>query len=147
MSEVGIVAEEDRVVVEHPSEICLLGLLMRDMLAAGLRDPKAYEGVRSLVGDVRVQAGEMVVTLRFGEGRVRLLEGSDGAPRAAVRGTMAALLAVARGSGLLGPLLSGALGVGGNPFVLLRIMPLLRAPRPAGEPGAAGAGAGAGEIE
>lgn len=133
-------AEGDPVVVEHPSELSLLGLLMRDMLTAGMAQEGAVDRVRSLWGDVRVQAGDMIVTLRFERGQVRIVEGGSPAPRASVRGTMAGLLVVARGGSLLSPLLSGAVKVGGNPFVLLRILPLLRASSAAGEPPRGGNG-------
>jgi hypothetical protein len=76
---------------------------------------------------VLVRAGEMAVTLRFGEGRITILLGDPGKARARVGGTMPALLGVVAEGKMVMPFLSGKIKIGGNPFFLLKILPLIRA--------------------
>ncbi len=118
----------DRVVVEDPEHTNLLGLLMRDLVASNLAREETYERVRGMEGDIQVRAGGMVVTMRFGGGQMRIIEGEQKDPRASVAGSMPALLSVVTGGGMLGPLLSGAIKIGGNPFALLKVLPLIKAP-------------------
>jgi hypothetical protein len=106
----------------------LLGLLIRGLLASNLADPVLYARARTLRGDVRVDAGTMAVTLRFdGAGVVIAPVGSE-RPRARVRGSMSALLGMVAGKGIVAPVLTGAVRIGGNPFMLLRMLPLIQAP-------------------
>jgi len=119
----------ERVVVEDPEHTNLLGLLMRDLVATNLADDLTYERMRSMEGDIQVRAGGMVVTMRFGGGQLRILEGEQKDPKASVGGSMPALLSVVTGGGMIGPLLSGAIKIGGNPFALLKVLPLIRSPQ------------------
>lgn len=121
------VNRDERVVVEEPEAANLLCLMMRDLLARNLADESIYERVRDMEGDVHVQAGDMVVTMRFGEGKLRIISGKVEKPGARVVGSMGALLSVVTGGGMVGPLLSGAIRIGGNPFLLLKVLPLIRA--------------------
>jgi len=118
----------ERVVVEDPEHTNLLGLLMRDLVASNLAREETYERVRGMEGDIQVRAGGMVVTMRFGGGQLRIIEGEQKDPKASVAGSMPALLSVVTGGGMLGPLLSGAIKIGGNPFTLLKVLPLIKAP-------------------
>jgi len=127
MSE-GIRAPGERVVIDRPETMNLLGLLMKGLLAANLADERKYSRAKKLEGDVAVKAGEMVITLRFHDGLLTILRGPMEKPRARVRGTMAALLAVVINKGLVGRVLSGQMMIGGNPFFLLKILPLIREP-------------------
>lgn len=117
---------EERVVVDEPEATNLLGLLVKDLAARNLANDLTYERVRHMQGDVQVRAGDMVVTMRFGEGKLTILDGERGEPRARVQGSMGALLSVVTGGGLLGPLVSGAIKIGGNPFMLLKVLPLIQ---------------------
>lgn len=118
----------ERVVVEDPEHTCLLGILMKDLVATNLANDLVYERVRGMEGDIQVRAGDMVVTMRFGGGQLRIVEGERERPRASVQGSMPALLSVITGGGMIGPLLSGAIKIGGNPFTLLKVLPLIKAP-------------------
>lgn len=118
----------ERVVVDQPEKTNLLALLLRNILAANMADEGKYSRVAKLEGDVQVQAGEMIVTLRFGEGRLTLVKGPSESPRARVKGDMGPFLEIARGGGVVLPFLSGAVSIGGNPFLLLKLMPLLKVP-------------------
>ncbi len=117
----------ERVVVEDPEHTNLLGLLIRDLVSTNLSNEEIYERVRGMEGDIQVRAGDMVVTMRFGGGKLRIIEGERKNPKASVRGSMPALLSVVTGGGLIGPVLSGAIRIGGNPFTLLKVLPLIKA--------------------
>jgi len=120
-----------QVVLDEPERQNLLGLLIKDMIAANLAGGGHDGGLRSATGDIQVQAGAMVVTIRLGGGTVTILAGPSERPAARVKGDMAAFLGVASGGGLVGPLLRGEIGFGGNPFLLLKLLPLIKAPPPA----------------
>ena len=122
-------APEDRVVLDQPETQNLLGLLLHNIVATNLADDAKYARVRAAGGDVRVQAGEMVVTLRLGDGRLTIIAGPRENPRAQVKGDMGSFLKVARGVGVVGPVLSGSIRIRGNPFLLLKLMPLLQVSR------------------
>ena len=118
-----------RVEVEHPESISLMGLLMRGLIEENLRIEANARRVARMRGDVAVQAGGMAVTLSFGDGGVTIRGGTPEHPAARVSGGMEDLLGMVTGGGLVGPVLSGRVRIGGNPFMLLRILPLIRAPR------------------
>jgi hypothetical protein len=118
----------ERVVVEDPEHTNLLGLLMKDLVSSNLANEATYEKIKGMEGDIQVRAGDMVVTMRFGGGQLRIVEGGHENPRASVAGSMPALLSVVTGGGMIGPVLSGAIKIGGNPFTLLKVLPLIKAP-------------------
>ncbi|MBZ0271813.1 hypothetical protein K8I61_07230 [bacterium] len=120
----------ERVVIERPEHMSLLGLLMRDLLAANMANARKFKRARKLAGDVLVKAGEMVVTLRFADGRITIFDGDRGESVARVAGNMPGLLAVVTGNGLVRRALPGV-RPGGNLLFLLRMLPLIRAPRTA----------------
>jgi hypothetical protein len=132
MSDRDQVDAAERVVVDQPETQSLLGLLMRNILADNMADDTKYARVRDLVADIQVQASDMVVTLRFAGGTLTIVKGPSEKPRARVRGGLGAFLRVATGGGVIGPVLAGEIAIGGNPFVLLRLLPLLHV---ASEPG------------
>lgn len=117
-----------RVVLDQPERQTLLGLLMKGMIEANLASGAHDDSLRGVEGDIEVRAGDMVATLRLGKGVVTILAGPAEKARARVKGDMAAFLGVASGGGLVGPLLRGEIGFGGNPFLLLKLLPLIKAP-------------------
>jgi hypothetical protein len=121
------------VTVDRPESMNLLGLLMRGLLEENLRVPANARAAARMRGEVAVEAGGMEVTLRFADGGITVLPGASGRPRARVRGGMQDLLSMVTGGGLVGPVLAGRVRIGGNPFVLLRMLPLIRA-TPAARP-------------
>lgn len=115
--------------VEAPERMNLMGLLMRGLLEAALRNDRVRRRARRLRGDVRIAAGTMSVTLRFTKERISLLADVATPARATVRGGMKPLLELVAGEGLVRPVLSGKVRVRGNLLLLLRMLPLIRAPR------------------
>ena len=128
MNEPGAESKE-RVAVEKPEKMNLLGLLMRNLLATNLADDGLYERVTRMRGDVRIKAGGMSVVLRFGGAALGIVSDTGGPVRARVGGSMPALLGMVAGQGMVKPFLTGAVRIGGNPFVLLKMLPLIRAPK------------------
>lgn len=118
---------EALVEVDEPERMSLLGLLMAGLLRRSMADEAARARVRSLRGDIAVRAGQMEVTLRFTEAGLRIVRGRTERPRARVEGSLGALVDVVTGEGFIGPVLRGSLKIGGNPLVLLRMLPLIRA--------------------
>lgn len=122
-----------RVVLDRPERQNLLGLLLQGMLQTNLASGRHDGSLRGVEGDIQVQAGDMIATLRFGGGAVTILAGPSDRARARVKGDMAAFLGVASGGGLMGPLLRGEIVFGGNPLLLLKLLPLIKPPPAAAE--------------
>ena len=117
--------------IPDPEHMNLMGLLMRGLLESSLIDPRVNAGARKLHGDVRIVAGTMVVILRFTGDEILLVCDEDKKPRATVRGDMKSLLEVVAGEKLLRPVLTRKVRASGNLLMLLRILPLIRAPKSA----------------
>lgn len=112
--------------IEKPSEMNLLGLILATVLEKNLEKPENRRRAEHLEGSVGVRAGRMVVTLRCRPGQITVASGLDDRCRARVSGPMEAFLDVALGKGLVGHVVSGRVKIGGNPFFLLKLLPLLR---------------------
>ncbi len=118
---------EERVLVDTPEKMNILGLLMKGLLSDNLADESKYKRVCSMKGDVLVKAGLMSVTLRFKDNKLIIIRGDTGQAKAAVEGSMGALLSVVTEGAVVWPFLSGKIGIGGNPFFLLKMLPLIQA--------------------
>ena len=114
------------VTVHEPETMNILGLLMRGLLSDNLAKPRNLKRGRKMKGDIVVLAGKMSITLRFGEGRLTIIRGETEKPRARVGGDMTTLLGVVTGKGMVWPFLTGKLKIGGNPFVLLKMLPFIK---------------------
>ena len=119
--------------IEKRDEMSLLGLMLGEVLEANVAQPRGAALARQLRGAVGVRAGGMTVTIRFDRGNVTVARGLDADVRARVKGSLDALLQVSLGRGAIRSFLTGDIGFGGNPFFLLKVLPLLRV-------GAGGAG-------
>ena len=112
--------------VERRDEMSLLGLMLGEVIEANLKHPKGAALARQLSGAIGVRAGGMAVTIRFDRGRVVVARGLDPGVRARVKGSLDALLQVSLGRGAVRSFLAGEIGFGGNPFFLLKVLPLMR---------------------
>ena len=112
--------------IERRDEMSLLGLMLGEVIAANLGQPRGAALAQKLRGAVAVRAGGMAVTIRFDRGRVTVARGLDPRVTARVKGSLDALLQVALGRGAIKSFLAGEIGFGGNPFFLLKALPLLR---------------------
>ena len=109
------------VVLDQPERQNLLGLFMK---AAVESRAERIEQVRPS-GDIALTAGPMSVTLSFEPERVTIRKGTNGKPRAHVKGSLAALIQVARGRPLR-QLLTRRARVSGNPLALLPLSRVFR---------------------
>ena len=107
----------------------LLGLLMRSVLEQALADPTKAKKARRLRGEVLLRGGRMQIVVAFTPGGISIRRAIGAAPRTHVEGDLRSLLEVALGRALILPVLTGRVRVGGNPFVLLRLVSLLRVTR------------------
>jgi hypothetical protein len=112
--------------IEKRDEMSLLGLMLGEVLEANVAQPRGAGLARQLRGAVGVKAGGMAVTIRFDRGRVSVARGLDADLKARVKGSLDALLQVSLGRGAIRSFLTGEIGFGGNPFFLLKVLPLLR---------------------
>ena len=117
------------VTLERPERMCLIGLLLRGVLESNIATEKGGARARKIAGEIEVNAGGMTITLCFADGRLTIRQGKSEKPRARVSGSLPALLAVSRGGGVVAPFLRRQIRIGGNPFLMLKMLPLMRAPR------------------
>jgi hypothetical protein len=122
-------APGERVVIDDPNNMNLLGLLMKGLLATNMDNARKYSSAKKIAADIQVQAGRMIITLRFNKGILTIIRGPSPNPNASVTGTMAALLGVVIGKGLVSNFLSGNIRIGGNPLMLLKVLPLISEPK------------------
>lgn len=115
--------------VDQPERMNILGLLMQGLLTETLKQAPNSRKAGRMRGDVFVQAGQMGVTLRFDGSGIVIIKGASDRPRARVRGGMTDLLAMVTGAGVIAPVLAGRVRISGNPFFLLRMLPLIQAPQ------------------
>ena len=114
------------VVVDNPEHMNLIGLMMRGLLEENLAKPQNRKKADGIRGAVRVQAGDMAVVLDFGAEALRIRMPAEGDKyKARVSGGMTELLGVVNGK-LFGPVLTARVRIGGNPFFLLGMLPLIR---------------------
>ncbi len=120
-------SSDDHVIIDDPPSMSLLGLLLGSIVERQAHRPEIQRRLRKLRGSVVVEAGTMTITMRFEGGKVTILRGAEQGARAQVRGSMSALLDISLGKGMVRPWLSGQIKTKGNPLLLLRMLPLLRA--------------------
>ena len=112
--------------IEGPERMSILGLLMQGTLENSLRDSGNIGRARRLSGVVAVRAGKMAVALCFQGDRLVISSEIPERPAAGVSGGMSDLLGVVVGEGMVWPVLSGRVRISGNPFMLLKMLPLIR---------------------
>jgi hypothetical protein len=108
------------VTLERPEEMNLLGLFMKAALEPRLAD----EETTRARGDIALTGGEMSVTLSFSPQRVVIRKGVAGKPRAHIKGSLEALIEVARGK--TAPLLTRRARLSGNPLAALPLAGIFR---------------------
>jgi len=115
----------DQVRLRDPEKMNVLGLLMHGFLRNALANEKLAARAKSMSGNVWLQAGPMWVTLCFDGQGIELVRGKTEQRKAMVGGEMDVLLGVVTGAGMVGPFLAGKIKIGGNPFFLLKMLPIL----------------------
>jgi SCP-2 sterol transfer family protein len=115
-----------KVVFKTPGEMNLVGYLLRSLIDRNLQTEKGARVLAKMKGTVLVGASDMRITLDFSGEDLVIAVGEQGKADARVCGNMDALLGVALGHGMVGPVLSGKLKVGGKVWRLLKMLKLLK---------------------
>ncbi len=115
------------VVFRTPGEMNLLGYILRSLVEKNLNTPKGARALLKMTGTVLVGASKMRLTLDFSGEDLVMEVGARGKPDVRVVGSMDALLGVSLGKGMVWPVLTRRLKVGGKVWRLLRMLPLLKA--------------------
>jgi len=118
----------EAVVMQDPERMNLLGLILKSILEINLTEEKKARKAAKIRGKIGVQAGEMKVTLHCDSGKFKIVRGHEEKSNARVRGGLKPFLEIALGGGLVQPVIDGEVKIGGNPFLLLKLIPLLRVP-------------------
>ena len=119
-----------KVVFRPPDEMNLLGYILRSVIDRNLQSPTGQRTFQKMKGRVLVGASQMKVTLDFDGDDLQMSVGEQGKAQARVQGSMDTMLGVSLGKGMIGPVLSGRLKVGGRVWRLLRMLKLLNAESP-----------------
>jgi hypothetical protein len=114
------------VVAEHPERLNLTGLVLMSLLEQNLHDESMRARAGRLQGKVGIQAGRMRVTVHCDSGRFVISNGFSPDLRAKVSGPMDVFLQVPLGKNVYWLVVTGRLRIGGNPFFLLKLLPLMR---------------------
>jgi hypothetical protein len=112
---------------DPPEQMNLVGYILRSLLERNLATEAGAKAFSKMKGRVLVGASAMRLTLDFSGPDLVISVGERGKPDARVSGDMTTLLGVALGKGMVGPVLSGKLKVGGKFWRLLRMIQLLKA--------------------
>lgn len=126
----------DSVVVEEPERMNLLGHILASTLRRSMAKSFGARVARSLSGDVAITAGrrKMGITVSFSGGRVTIRRGASDSAKARIEGDLGPFIKIATGAtivDLIGEgaksLVSGKIRMSGDPTVLARLIPLIRA--------------------
>ncbi len=120
---------EGAVRVDQPEQMNLLGLLIQGFLQQRLESPKLARKARRLRGAFGLQAGSMAITITFAPEGIVISKGIAPRTRARIAGSMGEMVAlVSGGGGIVAAaiaVLEGRVSIRGNPFALLRLLPIM----------------------
>ncbi len=118
-----------RVQIDDAEHMNLLGLLLVGFVQRQLSSPKLERKAKKLRGAFGVQAGQMAITLSFAPEAVTVSKGIASKTRARITGSMQDMIDLVAGDGgtiaALIAVLEGRISVGGNPFALLGLLPIM----------------------
>ncbi len=106
----------------------LLGLMLGGVVASNLASTKGAALASRLSGALGITAGNMAITVKFADGEVTLSRGLESHLKSHVRGSLNTLLQISLGRSPISAFLAGDVSFSGNPFFLLKLVPLLRPP-------------------
>ena len=102
----------------------LLGLMMGRIIERSTSNTKGADRVSRIKGRLGVTAGHMSVTLDFEDGSVSILPGLNQPLKAAVVGSLSALLNVSVEQRPIRSFLRGEVSLKGNPLFAFKVLPL-----------------------
>jgi len=119
----------DNVSILEPEHMNLAGLLFAGFLRKQLSHPKLARKASRIRGVFGVQIGRMGLTLTFAREGIQVSKGIAPKTRARIAGSMDEMIALVTVSrsfiGACIAVLEGRLSVRGNPFALLRLLPIM----------------------
>jgi hypothetical protein len=117
----------ERILVEDPQKMPILGLMVREVLTNRLKDEAIFQKFSVQPVVLVIRAGGMAVTLTISGQGVNIRKGAVEPATVEISGTMKGLLESLSRGPLLGlwHLLQGHLWIKGNPLKLLPLLPLL----------------------
>lgn len=120
---------EDKVSIDQPEQMNLLGLLLAGFLRKQLTHPRMARKAARIRGAYGIRAADMAITLTFTPETIRISKGFSKKTRARIFGSMEEMIALVAGSGssiaAIIAVLEGRIHIRGNPFALLRLLPLM----------------------
>ncbi len=119
----------ESVKIDDAERMNLLGLLLGGFIGKQLTDAKLARKARKLRGAFGIRAGRMAITITFGPDGVRVSKGIAPKTRARIFGSMDEMVALVAGDGstvaAIIAVLEGRIGIRGNPFALLGLLPIM----------------------
>ncbi len=115
-----------QLIYEDKAKMHLAGLMIGNVISANLEDSRKSALAKKLKGDVCVLVGKMKMTVRFDRHNVTLLTRLQPKYKAMVKGSLDAMLQVSLGKGALTAFFEGDITFRGNPFFLMKMLPLIR---------------------
>ncbi len=112
---------------DPPGEMNLVGYILAALIERNLQTEAGQRAFAKMKGTVLVGASRMQITMDFTGDDLVMSVGKQGKPGARVAGSMDTLLGVALGKGMVGPVLSGKLKIGGKAWRLLPMLKLMKA--------------------
>ncbi len=109
-----------------PDKMNLIGYFLRDILRANLFYKPVQKKAEKLKGAILFNASGMEATLIFHDKSVEIYQGATENINANITGDLNALLDVALGANYLKFIITAKIKIGGNVFLLLKLMKILR---------------------
>ncbi|MDF1566039.1 MAG: SCP2 sterol-binding domain-containing protein [Deltaproteobacteria bacterium] len=116
-----------RLETENPQTLHLLSLLLRERLQLSLSTPEGQSRARKIKGSAAFLAEGMETRVVFEGERIHLGQSQTGKIDVRAGGTLAAFVALCRGRARVMNVVRRQVRVRGNPLLLMKILPLLRA--------------------
>lgn len=113
-----------QVTLHEPARAHLMAFFVRSLLERRMAVPAIAQRAQSIRGRFSLEGSGMRAVVSFSERGIEIACG-EGAADAGVRGELATLLGVCLGKGYVLPVLTGRLGLRGNPLKLLPLLGIL----------------------
>ena len=114
-----------KVIILQKEKMPIFGLIIGSVLEKNLEDPKKEKKTRSIRGVIGIQAGKMKIALNFDQENITIHPGWSGKINARCRGTLEAFVSLGLGKNPIIPLLKRKMSMGGNLFLLYKLIPIL----------------------
>ncbi len=121
-------AVDEQVRIVDAEHMNLLGLLLAGFLQKQLTNPRLARKAKRMRGAYGIRAGRMAITITFAPDGVSVTKGFAEKTRARIFGSMEEMVALVTDGGIISSMiavLEGRIGIRGNPFALLGLLPIM----------------------